>query len=428
MAAAEGTGVASRLGAFRSLRHRNFRLFFGGQLVSLVGTWMQSVAQSWLVYRLTGSSLLLGAVGFAGQIPVFLLAPFGGTVADHGNRRRILVGTQAGSMVLAGCLAALTLTHRVAVWHVFVLSALLGVVNSFDIPTRQAFVMDMVGRGDLMNAIALNSSMFNGARVLGPAVAGVLVATIGEGWCFAANAVSYVAVIAGLLRMTLPPFARRGDRAGLRRVLEGFRFAAGAAPIRALLLLVAVMSFCGMPYAVLMPIFSDRILHGGARTLGVLMACSGLGALAGSLLLAARQELAGLGTWVAAAAAGFGISIAAFAMSRAIWLSALLLVPAGLSLLVQMASANTLIQAMVPDALRGRVMALYSMMFMGMAPLGSMLAGAVAEKVGAPATVVGGGVVCVLAGLLFRAVLPGLREEGRRLVAARGAAALPVEE
>ena len=407
--------------AFRSLENRNFRLFFTGQLVSLVGTWMQTVAESWLVYRLTGSSLLLGGVGFASQIPVFLLATVGGTVADRGNRHRILVGTQTAAMLLAGTYAALTLTKTIRVSHIFVLAALLGVVNAVDIPTRQAFVTDMVGREGLMNAIALNSSMFNGARVIGPAVAGVLVASVGEGWCFAINAASYVAVIAGLLRMTLPPFTRKSTRVSASEMLGGFRFAFRAVPVRALLSLIGVMSFCGMPYAVLMPVFSDRILHGGARALGFLMTASGVGALAGSLLLASRKGISGLGTWVALGAAGFGVSAIAFSLSRALWLSALLLVPLGMSLMIQMASTNTLIQSMVPDALRGRVMAVYSMMFMGMAPFGSMLAGAVAERVGAPVTVAAGGSICVAAGVLFRIGLPRYRDEARRLVAAQAA-------
>jgi MFS family permease len=405
--------------AFRALAHRNFRLFAFGQLVSLVGTWMQTVAESWLVYRLTGSSLLLGAVGFASQIPVFLLATAGGAVADRGNRHRILIATQTSAMLLAGIYAVLTLTHRIRVPHVFVLAALLGVVNAFDIPTRQAFVRDMVGREDLMNAIALNSSMFNGARVVGPAVAGLLVASVGEGWCFAINSASYIAVIGGLLAMKLPPFARKETAASLAELLGGFRFVASAAPVKALLLLVGVLSFCGMPYAVLMPVFSDQILHSGARGLGMLMAASGCGALVGSLLLAARRGISGLGTWVAVAGVTFGLSAIAFSFSRSLVLSVVLLVPVGMSLMVQMASTNTLIQAMVPDELRGRVMAVYSMMFMGMAPFGSMVAGVVAEHLGAPTAVAAGGSVCVLGALLFRASLPRLREEGRKLVAAQ---------
>src|ERR1700736_2641750 len=264
-----GSSPASRWQAgVRALRHRNFQLFFSGQLISLVGTWMQSVAQSWLVYRLTGSALLLGSVGFAGQIPVFLFAPLGGITADRVNRRHIVIGTQVAAMLLAFVLAALTLTHRVQVWHVFVLAALLGVVNAFDIPGRQSFLVDMVGKEDLMNAIALNSSMFNGARVIGPAIAGILVAKIGEGWCFFANAVSYIAVIIGLLMMRVQSPARASMASPYEHMMEGFRFVNRTAPIRALLLLLGVVSLVGMPYVVLMPIFADQILHGRGEGAG----------------------------------------------------------------------------------------------------------------------------------------------------------------
>ncbi|HEX8091652.1 MAG TPA: MFS transporter [Blastocatellia bacterium] len=406
--------------AMRALKHRNFQLFFGGQLISLVGTWMQSVAQSWLVYRLTGSSVLLGLVGFSSQIPVFLLAPIGGIVADRKNRHRIIIITQTIAMVLAFGLAALTLSGLIKVWHIFAFAAMLGVINSFDIPARQAFIVDMVGKEDLINAIALNSSMFNGARIIGPAVAGVLVAAIGEAWCFFANGASYVAVIAGLLMMKLatrPRPARAGSP--LAEIVEGFRFAGQTGPIRALLLLLGVVSLAGMPYAVLMPIIADRILHGGASGLGVLMGASGVGALAGALSLAGRKGVAGLGRWVAVSSAGFGVGLILFSLSRTFWLSAALLVPVGLSMMVQMASSNTLIQTMVPDHLRGRVMAVYSMMFMGMAPVGSLLAGVLAGRLGAPATVAAGGTVCILGASIFALRLPGLRAEARQLIVAQ---------
>src|ERR1700757_533729 len=283
----------------RALKHRNFQLFFSGQLISLTGTWMQTVAQSWLVYRLTGSSLLLGSVGFASQIPVFLMAPVGGMAADRFNRQRIVIATQVASMILAIVLALLTLTHMVKVWHIFVLAALLGVVNAFDIPGRQSFLVDMVGREDLMNAIALNSSMFNGARVVGPAIAGILVAKIGEGWCFFANGVSYIAVIIGLLLMRV--HCPRGSQSDspIEEIVEGFRWARETGPIRSLLLLLGVVSLVGMPYTVLMPIFADRILHGGAKGLGILMGATGVGALLGALTLALRSGVRGLGRWVA---------------------------------------------------------------------------------------------------------------------------------
>src|SRR5215471_1497217 len=276
----------------RALRHRNFRLFFTGQLISLIGTWMQTVAQSWLVYRLTGSSALLGSVNFASQIPVFLLSPAGGVAADRYSRHRIVIATQTSSMLLAGALAALTLSDHIRVWHIFVLSALLGVVNAFDIPARQSFIVEMTSREDLINAIALNSSMFNGARIVGPAVAGITVAAVGEGWCFFANAVSYIAVIIGLLMMRVTPFkAPASQDSALSHILEGFQFVAKTTPIRAILLLVGVVSLAGMPFSVLMPIFADRILHAGAQGLGILMGVSGAGALAGALILASRQTV-----------------------------------------------------------------------------------------------------------------------------------------
>ena len=336
--------------ALRALQSRNFQLFFSGQLISLIGTWMQSVAQAWLVYRITGSALQLGSVGFASQIPVFILAPLGGTVADRGNRQRIVIATQTASMILALILAALTLTNRVQVWHIFVLAGLLGVVNAFDIPGRQAFLIDMVGRDSLMNAIALNSSMFNGARIIGPAIAGILVAKIGEGWCFFANGVSYIAVIIGLLMMHIRCEPRSKTDSPLADIIEGFRFVGQARPIRSLLLLLGLVSLVGMPYTVLMPVFADRILHGGARGLGILMGATGVGALLGALTLALRQGVKGLGRLVAWMCGTFGVSLFFFAMSRKFWLSALLLLPVGFSMMLEMASSNTLIQSMVPDA------------------------------------------------------------------------------
>jgi MFS family permease len=410
--------------SLRALRHRNFRLFFTGQLISLVGTWMQTVAESWLVYRLTGSAAKLGMVGFCSQIPVFLIAPIGGAAADQSNRRRTLVLTQSAALLLALAYAVLTLSHRIQIWQIFVLAALLGVVNGFDIPTRQAFVVDMVGKEDLMNAIALNSSMFNGARIVGPAVAGILVAAVGEGWCFFINSMSYFAVIAGLLMMAVPN-RRLAAAAGspVRRIVEGFRFTASTGPIAGLLLLLGLVSLAGMPYAVLMPIFADRVLHGGARTLGILMSASGAGALAGAFSLALRRSVSGLGRWVAIAAAGFGAALIAFSFSDTLWVSAALLVPVGYALMVEMASSNTLIQAMVPDELRGRVMAVYSMMFMGMAPIGALAAGFAAHAFGAAETVAAGGVLCIAGAAAFAWRLPSLRTEGRRLILAQQAAA-----
>ena len=404
----------------RALSHLNYRLFFVGQGISLIGTWMQSVAQSWLVYRLTGSSLLLGSVGFASQIPVFLVAPFGGIVADRYNRHRVIIGTQIASMVLAGILAALTLSGLVQVWHIFVLASLLGIVNAFDIPGRQAFLVDMVGKEDLMNAIALNSSMFNGARIVGPAIAGILVAKFGEGWCFFANAVSYIAVIAGLLMMQLQPRVYHAPPGSpLAHIIEGFRFARQTAPIRALLLLLGLVSLVAMPYTVLMPVFADKILHGGARALGILMGATGVGALLGALTLASRTGVRGLGRWVAFSCGGFGFFLALFAWSRHFWLSTALLLPVGFCMMLQMSSSNTLIQAMVPDHLRGRVMALYSMMFMGMAPFGALMGGALADALGAPLTVSIGALACIGGAAWFGWHLPKIRVEAHRLIVAQ---------
>ena len=430
--------------AGRALRHRNFQLFFSGQLISLIGTWMQTVAQSWLVYRLTGSGLLLGSVGFASQIPVFLIAPIGGITADRGNRQRIVIGTQTASMILAFALAALTLSHTVRVWHIFVLAALLGVVNAFDIPGRQSFLVDMVGKEDLMNAIALNSSMFNGARVIGPAVAGVLVARLGEGWCFFVNGVSYIAVIAGLLMMNVHAPARASAQTSpWEHIIEGFQFVRHTAPIRTLLLLLGLVSVTGMPYVVLMPIFADKILHNGGQEfasligshdlgavrLGILMGATGVGALLGALTLAVRSGVKGLGRWVAVCCGGFGLSLIFFAFSKSFWLSVLLLLPVGYFIMLQMASSNTLIQVMVPDALRGRTMALYSMMFMGMAPVGALLGGALSDRLGAPLTVALGGLASLAGAWWFGLQLPKIRAEARQLIVAQAmAGGEPAEE
>ncbi|MGD0569284.1 MAG: MFS transporter [Candidatus Sulfotelmatobacter sp.] len=417
---ASGRGSRWQAG-MRALRHRNFQLFFSGQLISLIGTWMQSVAQSWLVYRLTHSALLLGSVGFASQIPVFLFAPLGGITADRVNRRHVVIATQVGAMVLALILAVLTLSHVVdhRVWLIFVLAALLGVVNAFDIPGRQSFLVEMVGKEDLMNAIALNSSMFNGARVIGPAIAGILLVKIGEGWCFFANGVSYIAVIIGLLMMRVQSPVRALIASPLEHMMEGFRFVNQTAPIRALLLLLGVVSLVGMPYVVLMPIFADQILHGGARGLGILMGATGVGALLGALTLAFREGVKGLGRWVAWCCAGFGASLVVFAISHTFWVSVLLLLPVGYTIMLQMACSNTLIQVMVPDALRGRVMAVYSMMFMGMAPIGALLGGALAERLGAPVTVAIGGAASIAGACWFGLQLPKIRVEARRLMVAQ---------
>ena len=381
---------------------------------------MQSVAESWLVYRLTGSAALLGVAGFASQIPVLFLATVGGAAADRFNRHRILVITQTTSMVLPLILAALVFTGRVQVWHVFVLAATLGVVNAFDVPARQAFVIEMVGKDDLVNAIALNSSIVNAARAIGPAVAGVLVAAVGEGWCFLLNGLSYVAVITGLLLMKLPQRLKSDHpKPSLADLTHGFRYVRNTMPVRDLLLMVGLVSFAGFPYSTLMPIFADNILHGGARGLGFLMACAGVGSLAGALTLATRSTIRGLGRIVAASAVVFGVALMGFASSRLFWLSAPLLFFVGMSMITQAASTNTLIQSMVPDAMRGRVMAIYAMMFMGMSPIGALVEGWIAERIGAPYTVTIGGAVCVAGAIVFNIRLPKLRVMARQLIEAQ---------
>jgi MFS family permease len=412
----------------RALQYRNFQLFFAGQLISLCGTWMQNLAQAWLVYRITGSLVLLGAIGFTGQIPLFLLSPIAGIVADRYSRRRVVIATQSASMLLAFVLAALTLTNTVHVWHIFVLSALLGVVNAFDVPARQSFIVEMVGKTDLMNAIALNSSMFNLSRIAGPAIAGLLIAAIGEGWCFFANGASYIAVIAGLLMMRVEPF-QPAPREGspLKNIIEGFRFVIQNPPIHYLLMLLGVVSLAGTPFTVLMPAFADRILHGGPKALGWLMGATGIGALAGALVLASRQHLAGLGRWAAIAATSFSVWLIAFSFSHTFWLSTAILMPAGFSMMIQLGASNTLIQSMVPDRLRGRVMSIYAMTMMGMAPFGSLCAGFVADRLGAPRAVVIGGGICLAAALVFWTHLPRIRDDARRLILAQDMGAQSLE-
>jgi len=404
----------------RALRHRDFRLFSFGQLISLIGTWMDTVAESWLVYRLSHSALLLGIAAFASQIPVFLLAPVGGLLADRYDRRRILLWTQGLSGILAMILAVLTLTHVVTIWHVITLAGLFGLVNAIDMPTRQAFFVDLVDRKDLMNAIALNSSMFNGARVVGPAVAGLIVAGIGEGWCFFANSVSYLAVITGLVMI-----GHNGERlrdkglSAVHQLKEGFRFVLHEPPVRALLLLLGAVSLFGMAYSVLMPLFADEILHSGPQGLGLLMGSAGVGALCGALTLAMKREVYGLGRWITLGAIGFGAALIVFGQSRLLWLSCAMMLVAGYAMMVQMSSSNTVIQAMVPDRLRGRVMAIYASTFMGMAPLGALLSGTLAHRIGAPSTVGIGGLLCMIAGGAFAWARPALRPLAHRLIVAQ---------
>jgi MFS family permease len=407
---------------FRALSHRNYRLFFCGQTVSLIGTWAQQVAVSWLVYRLTQSAFLLGFVGFATRIPTFVLSPVMGVLADRWDRHRVLVITQALSMVQALALAVLVLTGTVAVWHVIVLSLSLGIINSLDIPTRQSFVVEMIDRReDLGNAIALNSSMVNGARLVGPSVAGLLIAAFGEGVCFLINGLSFVAVLFSLLAMKVTPRPAEKRQARLVEGLrEGFGYAFGFPPIRSLLLLLALISLMGMPFTVLMPVFAQDILHGGPATLGFLMAAHGVGALFGTLYLASRRNVLGLGRIIAVSCAVFGAGLIAFAYSRVFGLSLVFVALAGLGMLVQTASTNTLLQTLVDEDKRGRIMSLYTMAFMGMVPFGSILAGSLAQTLGAPGTVLAGGIFCILGGIWFGRRLPSLRKMVRPIYVRKG--------
>jgi MFS family permease len=394
---------------FRSLQHRNFQLFFAGQLVSLIGTWMQSTAQLWLVYRLTKSAALLGVFGFANQLPILLLAWLGGYVGDRYNRHRAVILTQAAAMILAFLLAALTLGGVIRVWEVIGIAFLVGVVNAFDVPIRQAFLVQMVGKEDLPNAIALNSSIFNGARVIGPAIAGFAIAWVGEGWCFFLNGVSFLAVIGALLAMRLARAAHPvQEGSALKKLADGFRFAMKDVPIRSVLLLLSVLSLLGLQYSVFLPIFANDILRGGARTMGFLMSSAGVGALIGALHFAARTSYKGLARWIAATSSVCSVGLILFSQSRIFWFSVVVLFFVGFSATVQMAATNTIVQRRVPDELRSRVMAVYATMFMGVQPIGALLAGLVAKHIGAPLTLGIFGMVLAVAAIIFfvRTVLP----------------------
>jgi MFS family permease len=413
--------IARVRNAFRALRHRNLRLFFAGHGVSLVGTWMQQVAMSWLVYRLTDSELLLGVIAFAGQFPGLLMAPFAGWLVDHWNRHRIVVMAQALLMAQATVLAVLVITARVEVWHLVTLAVFSGLVNGADIPARQSLLVRLVGGAeDLPNAIALNSSMFNAARLVGPAVAGVLIGWVGEGPVFVLNALSYIAVLAALLAMRLP--AERAFSSGpvLAHIKEGFAYAFGSPPTRDTLILFACVSLVGVPYVVLLPAFARDVLAGDARTLGVLTSCAGLGALGGALWLAARDSLRGIGSVVVRSTSALGVTLIAFAASRAFWLSAVLLVVSGFALMLATASVNTVIQTLVSDRMRGRVMSLYAMAFIGVTPVGSLAGGALATRWGAPWTVAIGGLACVALAVVFQPRLATLGDDVHRVAASRG--------
>jgi MFS family permease len=401
----------------RAMRYRNYRLFFCGQLASLIGTWLTMLATSWLVYRLAKveypgqTSLILGIVGFAGQIPIFLLSPFAGVWIDRWNRHRVLVATQSLSMIQSFALAALALGGVIQIWHVLVLNALQGVVNAFDVTARQAFVVELVeNRDDLSGAIALNSSMFHSARLLGPAVAGWLISISSEGVCFLIDGFSYLAVLLALLAMRLAPRPAGPPHASARHAFaEGLRYSFGFQPIRSLLVLVGISSLVAMSQPVLMPLFADQVLGGNERTLGLLLAASGLGALIGSLYLASRRTVLGLGRVIAYATAALGLGMIAFSFSKSLLLSLAILPVVGGALVVEMASANTVLQTIVDDDKRARVMGLFAVAVMGMAPFGSLLAGTVANFVGAPWTMMAAGIISVFTSIAFLLHLPTLR-------------------
>jgi MFS family permease len=414
--------------AWRALRHRNFRLFFGGQSISLIGTWMTRIATSWLVYRLTGSALLLGTVSFCGQIPTFTFAPFAGVWVDRLDRRQVLVRTQALSMVQSLALAGLTLSHHITIHWVLGLSVMQGIINAFDMPGRQAFMVQMVeDRRDLSNAIAINSSMVNMARLVGPSLAGMLIAVSSEGWCFLIDGISYIAVIISLLMMRIHVAAiNRKVTSTLEDMKAGWTYVSEFLPVRTILLLFAVVSLMGMPFVVLMPIFAARVLHGGPHTLGFLMGAMGVGALISALALAARKSVLGLVRMIPLAAAVFGLGLIGFGMSRVFWLSMIMVLIAGMGMMQGMAGSNTIIQTLVAEDKRGRVMSYYTIAFVGMAPFGSLLAGSLAHAIGAPWTVIANGSAVLVGAAWFWTQLPAVRRDIRPIYREMGI--LPPEE
>lgn len=406
--------------ALHALKYRNFKLFYGGQFISITGNYIQTIAQAWLVYRLTGSAALLGLVAFSGQISIFILAPISGFVCDTKSRRNILLATQIAPMLLCFTLAALTLTGRVQVWHVFTIASLLGVVNAFDFPVRQAFVAELVSKEDLMSAVTLNSSMINSARTIGPGIGGLLVASIGEGWCFFANALSFAAVIISMLMIKAeakPKSPAQHIRAG---IAEAFNFVRHTGPVGGLLILLGLISFMGLRYEILMPVYTREMLHGGPREFGLLMGASGVGAILGSLILATFGNVRTLGDWVGFAAAGFGGSLVLLSLSHSFWLALVAMLLIGFAMVTQLDASNTLVQRIVPDELRGRVMAIWTMMLSGLAPFGSLLVGVLAQHFTARRTFAAGGMACVMGAMAFGFSLPILQREARKLIAKQG--------
>src|SRR5712692_221643 len=397
---------------FRALRHRNFTLFFAGQGLSLCGTWMQSLAQAWLVYRLTGSPFLLGLVEFVGRAPI-LLSLAGGLLADRWSRRRVIIATQVLSLLQASTLAILTLNGQITIEWILGLSLFLGIVNAVDIPVRQSFVGNLIPRADLPSAIGLSSSAFNAARIIGPSLAGILVATIGEGPCFLVNALSYPIVIGCLLAMRFPKIARTAPKSALGFLAEGLRYARHTPHVRALLALITVLSLAAVPHSTLLPVFAGEILKAGANGLGLLMAATGAGALAGAFQIARRSTVRGLGSYIAAAVILYGVGLLALAFSTTLWISLPALIAIGFGMITSLAGTNTLLQSLAPDNLRGRVMSLYATVALGFATFGSLLAGLGATYLGAPLTVAVGGIITLLSAAIFWRALPGIRRHIR---------------
>ena len=393
---------------FRSLQYRNYLLFFSGQSISLIGTWTQRIATLWLVYRMTGSPLLLGVVGFAGQLPTFLMSPYAGVITDRIDRYKVLLSTQVLAMIQAFILCILFFMHRIEVWQIITLGIVLGLINAFDVPARQSLVIKMVdNKQDLGNAIALNSSMVNAARLIGPSIAGVLIVYFGEGYCFLINGISYLFVITTLLFIKIKPNVKLPDGKNIiQEFREGFYYTFSNITIRTLILLLALVSLVGMPYTILMPVFAGKILHGSSHTFGFLMAATGIGALVGSLYMASRKTVAGLEKLIPASTIIFGCGIIVFALSRNFYFSLFILLFTGLGMIFQMAASNTIIQTIVDERKRGRVMSFYTMAFMGTAPFGSILAGWSANLIGAPDTLVIGGFLCIAGAIAYLVVLP----------------------
>ncbi|MEH1831518.1 MAG: MFS transporter [Nostoc sp.] len=405
-----------------ALRSKNYQLFFAGQGISLIGTWMTQLATIWLVYNLTNSPLMLGVVGFSSQIPSFFLAPFGGVFVDRFSRYRTLISTQVLAMIQSLTLAVLALTDVIQVWHIIALSLFQGFINALDAPARQAFVPELVERReDLANAIAINSTMINGARLIGPAIGGLLIARVGTGYCFLIDGLSYIAVIAALLAMKVKPWKNSVINGNpLQKVKEGFVYAFSFPPIRSILLLSALVSLMGLQNTILVPVIAEQVLKGGAESLGFLMAASGVGALTGGIYLATRQTILGIGKLIALAPAILGIDLIAFSLSRFLPLSLFTMLFVGLGTILQIAASNTFLQTIVEDDKRGRLMSLYRMSFLGMIPVGNLLGGVLASHIGAPNTLIIDGIVCILGSIIFSRQLPALRQIMRPIYEQKG--------